>query len=112
MLPDLAEPCRGQFTTPLRVCATETTLLNTEPQSYLPGSHDIMYLLTCELAVSRFATARVGSPNRPDFAGHKNRGGARRSHFCGSAWALRSDIDRSFEPRATCVGPHLVQLGQ
>ncbi len=25
-------------------------------QSYLPGSHDIMYLLTCELAVSRFAT--------------------------------------------------------
>ena len=54
-------------------------------QSYLPGSHDIMYLLTCELAVSRFATARVGSPNRPDFAGHKNRGGARRSHFCGSA---------------------------
>ncbi len=69
-------------------------------QSYLPGSHDIMYLLTCELAVSRFATARVGSPNRPDFAGHKNRGGARRSHFCGSAQALRSDIDRSFQPRA------------
>ena len=25
-------------------------------QSCLPGSHDIMYLLTCELAVSRFAT--------------------------------------------------------
>ena len=80
MLPDLAEPCRGQFTTPLRVCATETTLLNTEPQSYLPGSHDIMYLLTSKLAVSRFATARVGSPNRPDFAGHKNRGGAREWH--------------------------------
>ena len=31
MLPDLAEPCRGQFTTPLRVYATATTLLNTEP---------------------------------------------------------------------------------
>ena len=69
-------------------------------QSYLPGSHDIMYLLTCKHAVSRFATARVGSPNRPDFAGHKNRGGARWSHFCGSAQALRSDIDRSFQPRA------------
>ena len=123
MLPDLAEPCRGQFTTPLRVYATATTLLNrtaslggittwpvclklpshyskyqevvgaeqrfmTQPptplQSYLPGSHDIMYLLTCKLAVSRFATARVGSPNRPDFAGHKNRGGAPESllRFC------------------------------
>ena len=31
MLPDLAEPCRGRFTTPLRVYATATTLLNTEP---------------------------------------------------------------------------------
>jgi hypothetical protein len=80
-----------------------------DPATELPAcSHDIMCLLTCKLAVSRFATARVGSPNRPDFAGHKNRGGARRSHFCGSAWALRSDIDRNFVQRATCFGiPHL-----
>ena len=69
-------------------------------------SHVIMYLLTCKLAVSRLATAPVGSPNRPDFAGHMNRGGARRSHFCSSAWALRSDTDRSFVPRTTCSVAH------
>ncbi len=75
----------------------DTTL---DAATKLPScSHDIMYLLTSKLAVSRFATARVGSSNRPDFAGHKNRGGARRSHFCGSAQALRSDIDRNSVPR-------------
>ena len=79
-----------------------------DPATELPAcSHDIRYLLTCKHAVGRFATARVGSPNRPDFAGHKNRGGERRSHFCGSACARRSDIDRSFVPRATAPGgPH------
>ncbi len=53
----------------------------------------------------------VGCPNRPDFARHKNCGGARRSHSCGSAWALRSAIDLSFVSSVTCVGgPHLCAI--
>jgi len=48
-----------------------------DPATELPGcSHGIRYLLTCKHAVGRFATVRVGWPNGPDFAGHKNRGGA------------------------------------
>ena len=33
-----------------------------------------MYLLTCKPAVSHFCDRPIGSPNRPDLAGHKNRG--------------------------------------
>ncbi len=68
-------------------------------QSYLPGSHDIMYLLTCELAVSRFATI-PSVPQIGQTLADIRTAVAHGYHFCGSAWALRSDIDRSFQPRA------------